>query len=77
MTLRKIAETLRDNPGAFWDTEFISPLLDAVVEKETEIQTLCCANYNGSCEHRQTDKHKNAALNELGLKGVWPVKEGE
>lgn len=72
--LREIAIHV-NNGNCLVHRDDLATLLNAVVELETEIQTLMCAHYHDACEHRQTDKHKVEALDELNLKDVWPGKE--
>jgi len=74
LDLRKIVETLKDNPGSFWDAEFIFPIIEAGVEEKAKV---ICGNWE-SCRHPgSTKNHYLQALWELDLKDLWPGKEGE
>ena len=76
MTLREIAEVLRDNPGSFWDAEFIYPIIEAVVKERAAVIRVT-QRQQGLPEPKvlSVTESKEVALRELNLEGVWPGKE--
>jgi len=73
--LRKKAEVLRDNPGSFWDAEFIFPIIEAVIEERAKVIRVM-QRQQGLPESRvlTVPESKEVALRELDLEGVWPVE---
>ena len=83
LDVRKIVETLRDNPDSFWDAQFIYPLINALVEEKHRSNKLVhAADHRGSSKDEDGSRRDwtekdwyKVVFQELGLDGVWPVKE--
>jgi len=76
INLREIVETLHDSPDSFWDTKFIFPIIEAVIEERAKVIRVT-QRQQGLPEPKvlTVAESKEVALHELNLEGVWPVKE--
>jgi len=78
--LKEGVEVLKDNPGSFWDVEFISPLIDMLVEEKAKylhaLWIITSPSNHDTWEwlhSTEIDKWRTQALRELNLEGVWPI----